>query len=106
MSSDDEMKDWLDDRLSGPQPHIDDDGFSARVMARLPPPSRSREKLRTRVLFTSAVAAGATAWPGVGAVFKAVTHVPASPLTHPLALCALALLVLAGLGALTAASSD
>ena len=106
MPDNDEMKDWLDDRLSQSQPHVDDNGFSARVMARLPPPSRSTEKLRASVLFGSTVAAGAIAWPGVGVVFKALTGAPASTFTHPVALCAMALLLLAGFGALTAAISD
>jgi len=106
MPGNDEMKDWLDERLSQLQPHVDDNGFCARVMTHLPPPGRSSEKLRASVLFASTVAAGVIAWPGVGVVFKALTHAPATAFTHPLALCAMALLLLAGFGALAAAISD
>jgi hypothetical protein len=48
----DEMnrEDWLDRRLREAAPYIDDNGFTRRVLARLPAPSRRREWLRTIIL--------------------------------------------------------
>jgi len=44
-------EDPLDRQLSEAMPYIDDDGFTARVLQRLPPPRRQRDSLRAVILF-------------------------------------------------------
>jgi hypothetical protein len=44
------QEDPLDRRLREAAPYIDDDGFTARVLRRLPPPRRPRQSLRTVIL--------------------------------------------------------
>jgi hypothetical protein len=44
-------EDPLDRQLREAMPYIDDDGFTARVLQRLPPPRRQRDSLRAVILF-------------------------------------------------------
>ncbi|HEY1581627.1 MAG TPA: hypothetical protein VGF73_00850 [Chthoniobacterales bacterium] len=43
------QKDWLETRLREEMPYIDDDGFTARVVQKLPTPAR-RRSLRAAIL--------------------------------------------------------
>jgi hypothetical protein len=45
------MNDPLDRQLREAMPYIDDDGFTARVLQRLPPPRRQSDALRAVILF-------------------------------------------------------
>jgi len=42
--------DWLDQQLRDAAPYIDDHGFTARVLKRLPAPERPRQSLRAMIL--------------------------------------------------------
>jgi hypothetical protein len=42
--------DWLDRQLRDAAPYIDDDGFTARVLKRLPAPRQRRQSLRVTIL--------------------------------------------------------
>jgi hypothetical protein len=44
------QEDPLDRQLREAVPYIDDDGFTARVLRRLPPPRRPRQSLRAVIL--------------------------------------------------------
>jgi hypothetical protein len=44
------QEDPLDRQLREAVPYIDDDGFTARVLGRLPPPRRPRQPLRAVIL--------------------------------------------------------
>jgi len=44
------QKDWLDRQLREAAPYIEDDGFTSRVLAMLPPPMQHRQSLRTIIL--------------------------------------------------------
>jgi len=55
------QEDWLDARLRVEAPYIDDAGFSARVIARLPA-RRSRNYLRAIILLAATVLASAIAY--------------------------------------------
>jgi hypothetical protein len=46
----DEMEDSLDRQLREAAPYIDDDGFTSRVLQKLPPPRPHRESLRAIIL--------------------------------------------------------
>src|SRR5437867_8706173 len=41
---------WLDQQLRDAAPYIDDDGFTARVLQKLPAPGRQRQSLRAVIL--------------------------------------------------------
>jgi hypothetical protein len=45
------QEDPFDRQLREAMPYIDDDGFTARVVRRLPPPRRPRQSLRAVILF-------------------------------------------------------
>lgn len=45
-----EQEDWLDRQLREAAPYIDDAGFVARVMQKLPPPRPRREWMRAIIL--------------------------------------------------------
>jgi hypothetical protein len=44
------QEDWLDRQLREAAPYIDDDRFTARVLAVLPPPRAGHQSLRTIIL--------------------------------------------------------
>jgi hypothetical protein len=44
-------EDPVDRQFREAMPYIDDDGFTARVLQRLPPPRRQRDSLRAVILF-------------------------------------------------------
>lgn len=44
------QEDWLDRRLREAVPYIEDDGFTARVLAKLPPAKPRHQSLRTIIL--------------------------------------------------------
>jgi hypothetical protein len=50
---------WLDRQLREAAPYIDDEGFTARVLQRLPAPRRSRSSLRGVILLGMTVLASA-----------------------------------------------
>ena len=55
--------DWLDAMLAQQKPMIEDDGFSERVLAALPPPKRSPRFGRTLIIMAfTAVASGLVAF--------------------------------------------
>ena len=45
-----EQEDWLDRQLRECAPYIDDAGFTARVLAKLPPPAQKRVSLRAAII--------------------------------------------------------
>jgi hypothetical protein len=49
--------DWLDQKLRDAVPYIDDDGFTVRVLQKLPAPRRRRQSLRAVILIGMAVLA-------------------------------------------------
>jgi hypothetical protein len=53
---------WLDQQLRGAAPYIDDGGFTARVLQRLPAPSRRRQSLRAVILIGMTVLASILAY--------------------------------------------
>jgi hypothetical protein len=53
---------WLDQQLRDAAPYIDDDGFTARVLQRLPAPSRQRQSLRAVILIGMAMLASMLAY--------------------------------------------
>jgi len=53
---------WLDQQLRDAAPYIDDDGFTARVLQRLPAPSRRRQSFRAVILIGMAVLASMLAY--------------------------------------------
>lgn len=78
---------WLEELLAEPAPHLDDDGFTARVVARLPRPALVRERhliLGIATLLAALVVVLTPAGAGVGAAFELVGQViagraPSSP---------------------------
>jgi hypothetical protein len=44
------QEDWLDRQLHEAAPYLEDDGFTARVLHKLPPPRRRHQSLRTIIL--------------------------------------------------------
>jgi hypothetical protein len=92
--------DWLDPILRRPGAHLDDDGFTQRVMSRLPPPRNGRA--RAAILLGAAVAAGLVggAVLPAEALARAVSDLliwPSFPLSGPLNLAGpLAAVALAG----------
>ena len=44
------QEDWLDRELREAAPYIDDEGFTARLLQRLPPPRRRHDLLRAAIL--------------------------------------------------------
>jgi hypothetical protein len=55
-------EDWLDRQLRDAAPYIDDDGFTGRVLARLPAPKPARQSLRTTILVGITLLASALAY--------------------------------------------
>ena len=55
------QEDWLDARLRDEMPYVDDAGFTAQVMRRLPPP-RPRRSFRAWILFCITVFGGAVTY--------------------------------------------
>jgi hypothetical protein len=55
-------EDWLDRQLRDAAPYIDDDGFTAGVLARLPAPRPTRQSLRTIILIGITLLASALAY--------------------------------------------
>src|SRR5260370_36093372 len=55
-------EDPLDRQLREAMPYIDDDGFTARVLQRLPPPRRQRDSLRAVILLAVTVLASVLAF--------------------------------------------
>jgi len=53
---------WLDQQLRDAAPYIDDDGFTARVLQRLPAPSQRRQSFRAVILIGMAVLASMLAY--------------------------------------------
>jgi hypothetical protein len=51
------QEDPLDRQLRDAMPYIDDDGFTGRVLRRLPPPRRPRQPLRAVILLGTALLA-------------------------------------------------
>jgi len=56
------QEDWLDRQLRDAAPYIDDGGFTARVLQRLPRPRRQRESLRAVILLGITLFASALAY--------------------------------------------
>jgi hypothetical protein len=76
-----DQEDWLDRQLREAAPYIDDAGFTARVLQRLPAPWRQREWPRILVLLTITILASALAYvlgggKFVGASIMQITALP------------------------------
>ena len=56
------QEDWLDRQLREAAPYIDDDGFTARVLQKLPQPQRRHQSLRAIILFGITLLASALAY--------------------------------------------
>jgi hypothetical protein len=77
MSETPDMNDWLENMLQTPAKHIDDDGFTARVITTLP--ARSSPRARLLILGLCTVLAGvvlltSSAGPDVTAAFESLLH--------------------------------
>ncbi|MDQ6626155.1 MAG: DUF5056 domain-containing protein [Verrucomicrobiota bacterium] len=94
--------DWLDARLRDESPYLDDDGFTARVVQKLPARRHSRS-LRTAILLCATIVASVVAYllSGGGAFLgDAAAFLVAMPLSTVCALAGVsALLVMVGGGA-------
>jgi hypothetical protein len=53
---------WLDQQLRDAAPYIDDDGFTRRVLQKLPAPNRQRQSLRSVILIGMTVLASTFAY--------------------------------------------
>jgi len=95
-----QQQDWLDTTLARHAEYIADEGFTARVMASLPAPRRSR--LRTPVLLASTALAcllAFVAFPGAACLVQAVHDVVAKEAwkgTVPFAALAIVLMIVWG----------
>jgi hypothetical protein len=56
------QQDWLDRELREAAPYIDDGGFTARVLQRLPPPRRGHDLLRAAILLGMTLLASVLAY--------------------------------------------
>jgi hypothetical protein len=57
-----EQEDWLDRQLREATPYIDDDGFTSRVLAKLPPPRPQQTSLRAVILIAITMLGSAIAY--------------------------------------------
>jgi hypothetical protein len=57
-----QQEDWLDRQLREAAPYIDDEGFTARVLQRLPPARRGGDSLRAVILLGITLLASALAY--------------------------------------------
>jgi len=90
---------WLEELLAKPAPHLDDDGFTARVVARLPPPALVRERraiLGLATLLAALVVVLTPAGAGVSAAFELVGQLVAGGPTSSAAGLALPTLIVGG----------
>jgi hypothetical protein len=77
------QEDWLDGELREAAPYIDDEGFTARVLQRLPPPRRSHDWLRAAILLGMTLLASVLAYVVsgggrfVGLTFERLAALPA-----------------------------
>jgi hypothetical protein len=56
------QEDWLDRQLQEAAPYIEDNGFTAQVLEKLPAPRRQHRSLRTIILLGSSALASAVAY--------------------------------------------
>lgn len=100
--------DWLDARLREESPYIDDDGFTARVVQRLPARRQSRS-LRTAILLCATVVASVVAYvlSGGGAFLReTAAFLVAMPLSTVCALAGVSALLVMVAGAAAAVSKS
>ncbi|HEY0368145.1 MAG TPA: hypothetical protein VGC85_00980 [Chthoniobacterales bacterium] len=57
-----EQLDWLDAKLRDEMPYIDDAGFTANVVQKLPTPARASRSVRAMILLLAAVLASVIAF--------------------------------------------
>ena len=101
------QEDWLDRELREAAPYIDDEGFTARVLQRLPPPRRSHDLLRAVILLGMTFLASVLAYfISGGGRFVSVTieRLAALPALWVLVLALASGLVMAAAGAVAAIS--
>src|SRR3954469_13404223 len=89
--------DWLDAKLRDDMPYIDDAGFTANVVQKLPTPRRASRKLRGFILLAAAFIASVVTFLFVGpTAMSAAAFLFAMPTVTVLILaCVLVLLVMA-----------
>jgi hypothetical protein len=101
---------WLEDLLQEPAPHLDDDGFTARVVARLPRHANAERRiiLGLTTLLAALVAMLSPAHRGITAavdlmadLILAVGHVgPGTPIALPGLIAGAVLVIVATWGAI------
>ena len=103
------QKDWLDRELREAAPYIDDEGFTARVLQRLPPPRRGHDLLRAAILLGMTLLASVLAYVvSGGGRFVSVTleRLVALPVLWVFVVALVSGLVVATAGAVAAISRD
>ena len=109
MMNDVNQEDWLDRQLREAAPYIDDDGFTARVVKKLPAPRRRRDSLRAVILLGITLLASALAYvlsDGGRFVSVGVERLAILPMLWIFALALASGVVMTGLGLAAAISSN
>ncbi|MDQ6624084.1 MAG: hypothetical protein M3Y86_11465 [Verrucomicrobiota bacterium] len=100
LNIDEELQpDWLDAKLRDEMPYLDDAGFTAQVMQKLPARRRSSRSMRAVILLGAALIASIVSFLVAGSyVADAAAFIVAVPLRVlvPLGLCATMLVMIGG----------
>ena len=103
------QEDWLDRELREAAPYIDDEGFTVRVLQRLPPARRGHDLLRAAILLGMTLLASVLAYVvSGGGRFVSITleRLAALPALWIFVLALASGLVIAAAGATAAISRD
>lgn len=91
--------DWLDAKLRDDMPYIDDAGFTAQVVQKLPASRFASRKLRGFILFAAALIASVIAYLFAGpTVVSAAAFLFAVPMTTTLILAGAVILIVMAIG--------